>query len=213
MLSSQSSKAITILGIDPGLRNTGYGVIRKDGNNLATVAYGVISSGEGALPERLGRIFQELTLIINEYKPDCACIEIVFVNVNFKSSLALGQARGVAISALTNYHLPITEITALQIKQSVVGYGKATKEQINKMVMTLLKIENGIHLKHDAADALACAISYAFLMPTNKINISPNVNKQNSTLVNNPNLELFKQQSRRKRKTSRWTSADLNKNN
>ena len=148
-----------ILGIDPGLRLTGFGLIEKSGQKLSYVTSGVIKSGEGELPERLGVLFSGLTEIIGTYQPDVCAVEIVFVNVNPQSTLLLGQARGAAISAAVNQKLPVAEYTALQVKQSVVGHGKAAKEQVQEMVKRLLSLPAAPQA--DAADALACAICHA----------------------------------------------------
>ncbi len=148
-----------ILGIDPGLRITGFGLVEKQGNRLGYVTSGVIKSGEGELPERLGVIFASLGELLNEHQPDCAAVEKVFVNVNPQSTLLLGQARGAAISALVAHRLPVAEYTALQIKQAVVGRGKAAKEQVQEMVKRLLSLPAAPGT--DASDALACAICHA----------------------------------------------------
>ena len=148
-----------ILGVDPGLRITGFGLVEKQGNRLGYVTSGVIKSGAGELPERLGVIFASLREILNEHRPDCAAVEQVFVNVNPQSTLLLGQARGAAISALVAHRLPVAEYTALQIKQAVVGRGKAAKEQVQEMVKRLLGLPAAPGA--DAADALACAICHA----------------------------------------------------
>ena len=154
------STAIRILGIDPGLRVTGFGVIEKQANNLRYVASGCIKSvAEQALPQRLKSLLDGLDEIIQQYQPQQSAVEIVFVNVNPQSTLLLGQARGAAICALVQAGLPVAEYTALQIKQAVVGQGKAPKEQVQKMVMRLLKLSTPPSA--DAADALACAICHA----------------------------------------------------
>ena len=148
-----------IRGIDPGLRITGFGLVEKQGNRLGYVTSGVIKSGEGELPERLGVIFSSLGELLQEHRPDCAAVEKVFVNVNPQSTLLLGQARGAAISALVAHRLPVAEYTALQIKQAVVGRGKAAKEQVQEMVKRLLSLP--VAPGTDASDALACAICHA----------------------------------------------------
>ncbi|MFM2400471.1 MAG: crossover junction endodeoxyribonuclease RuvC [Pseudomonadota bacterium] len=148
-----------ILGIDPGSRVTGFGVIDCAGSKIAYVASGVIRTSEGALPERIGEIVAGIGQVAAQYAPDLSAVEQVFVNVNPKATLMLGQARGAAIAALVGAQLPVHEYTALQVKQSVVGYGKAKKEQVQEMVMRLLKLP-GIP-SSDAADALACAICHA----------------------------------------------------
>lgn len=148
-----------ILGIDPGLRLTGFGLIDQAGQKLSYVTSGVIKSGEGELPARLGVLFSSLTELIETHRPDVCAIEIVFVNVNPQSTLLLGQARGAAISAAVSRKLAVTEYTALQVKQSVVGHGKAAKEQVQDMVRRLLSLPAAPQA--DAADALACAICHA----------------------------------------------------
>lgn len=122
-----------ILGIDPGLRTTGFGIIHKKGNSLVYIASGTVKTpAEAGLPLRLKTIFDGISEIIAEYQPDCAAIEKVFVNVNPQSTLLLGQARGAAISALVASELAVYEFTALQIKQAVVGHGKAQKSRFRK---------------------------------------------------------------------------------
>ncbi|MCB6183444.1 crossover junction endodeoxyribonuclease RuvC [Leeia sp. TBRC 13508] len=148
-----------ILGIDPGLRVTGFGLIDQAGQQFAYVQSGCIKSGEGELPQRLKVIFDSIGEIINTYKPDLAVIEKVFVNVNPQSTLLLGQARGAAISAMVARDIPVAEYTALQIKQAVVGNGHAAKEQVQEMVKRLLQLP--AVPQADAADALAAAICHA----------------------------------------------------
>lgn len=148
-----------ILGLDPGLRVTGYGVIDKTGQNLSYVTSGVIRTGEGALPERIRVLFAGIQEIVTTYRPEAAAVEKVFVNVNPQSTLLLGQARGAAIAALTHVGQPVYEYTALQVKQAVVGNGHADKQQVMHMVRRLLGLP--AEPKADAADALACAICHA----------------------------------------------------
>ena len=149
-----------ILGIDPGLRTTGFGVIQHRANKLAYIASGTISTPTDVeLPERLKIIFSGVSEIIRTYAPDCAVIEKVFVNVNPQSTLLLGQARGAAISALVAANLAVHEYTALQLKQAVVGHGKAHKKQVQDMVQRLLALPDLPGT--DAADALGVAICHA----------------------------------------------------
>jgi crossover junction endodeoxyribonuclease RuvC len=149
-----------ILGIDPGLRTTGFGLIDKQGNKLRYIASGTIKTvAEGALPARLKIILQGIGEVVRTYQPDCAAIEQVFVNVNPQSTLLLGQARGAAITALVGADLSVAEYTALQVKQAVVGHGKAAKEQVQDMVARLLVLP-GLP-GSDAADALGVAICHA----------------------------------------------------
>jgi crossover junction endodeoxyribonuclease RuvC len=151
--------AIRILGIDPGLRTTGFGVIDAEGQERRYVASGCIRSGEGTLPERLKVLLDGVSEICTHYAPDCAAIEQVFVNVNPQSTLLLGQARGALICALVLAKLPVAEYTALQVKQAVVGNGHAAKEQVSHMVQRLLALAG--EPQADAADALACALTHA----------------------------------------------------
>ncbi len=151
-----------VLGIDPGLQRTGFGVVDVDGARLAYVASGVVSTSEaprGDLPQRLRIIFEGVREVMQRYTPDCASAEIVFVNVNPQSTLLLGQARGAALAALVSGGLPVAEYTALQMKKAVVGHGLANKSQVQAMVCRLLHLraEPG----KDAADALGLAITHA----------------------------------------------------
>ncbi|WP_091907383.1 crossover junction endodeoxyribonuclease RuvC [Chitinasiproducens palmae] len=148
-----------IIGIDPGLRVTGFGVIDKQGQQLAYVASGVIRSGDGDLPTRLGVLYRGIRTLLDEHRPDMAAIEQVFVNVNPQSTLLLGQARGAALCALVSAEIPISEYTPMQLKQAVVGTGRAGKEQVQAMVTRLLRL-NGMP-STDAADALGVAICHA----------------------------------------------------
>ena len=148
-----------ILGLDPGLRVTGYGVIEKMGAVLVYIASGCIKSPDGELPDRLKNILNSVQEIILSYAPDEVAVEKVFVNINPQSTLLLGQARGAAICAAVAQNLPVSEYTALQVKQAVVGNGHATKEQVQEMVKRLLKLSG--YPSADAADALACAICHA----------------------------------------------------
>ena len=148
-----------ILGIDPGLQVTGFGVIDKIGPRLVYVTSGCVKSGSGELPVRLGVILQGMREVIAVNLPTQTAIEKVFVNVNPQSTLLLGQARGAAICAAVLAGLPVAEYTALQIKQAVVGFGKAQKEQVQMMVKRLLALPGDP--SPDAADALACAICHA----------------------------------------------------
>ena len=148
-----------ILGLDPGLRITGYGVIEKAGSTLSYITSGCIKSPDGELPDRLKNILNSVQEVISRYAPGEVAVEKVFVNVNPQSTLLLGQARGAAICAAVAQNLPVSEYTALQVKQAVVGNGHATKEQVQEMVKRLLKLSG--YPSPDAADALACAICHA----------------------------------------------------
>jgi crossover junction endodeoxyribonuclease RuvC len=151
-----------VLGIDPGLQRTGFGVIDVDGPRLTYVASGTISTLEaprGDIPGRLKIIFDGVQEVMRSYAPDCACAEIVFVSINPQSTLLLGQARGAALAALVAGGLGVAEYTALQMKKAVVGHGLANKAQVQEMVRRLLKLP-ALPGK-DAADALGLAISHA----------------------------------------------------
>jgi len=148
-----------ILGIDPGSRFTGFGVIDTEGTRLSYLASGCIRITDTELPDRLRTIFDGLTEIVRTHQPDLVAIERVFMARNADSALKLGQARGAAITAVIQHELPVAEYTALQIKQAVVGNGHAGKEQVQHMVRALLSLSGTPQA--DAADALACAICHA----------------------------------------------------
>ncbi len=141
------------------MRITGFGLITLAGKDLAYLTSGCIRTPDAALPERLKSILNGLAEIIAEHKPDYVAVEQVFVNVNPKSTLLLGQARGAAICAAVAANVQVAEYTALQVKQAVVGNGHAAKEQVQQMVMRLLRLPGAPSA--DAADALACAICHA----------------------------------------------------
>jgi crossover junction endodeoxyribonuclease RuvC len=150
---------LRILGIDPGLRATGFGIVDKAGHGITYVASGCIRTRDGDLPARLKILLDGLEAVIAEHRPDQVAVEQVFVNVNPQSTLLLGQARGTAICAAVMHALPVSEYTALQVKQAVVGNGHAAKDQVQEMVKRLLRITGSPSA--DAADALACAICHA----------------------------------------------------
>ena len=145
-----------ILGIDPGLRTTGFGVVEKDGQQLHYIASGTIRTDkqvQGNLPERLKVLFDGIHEVVARYQPESSAVEIVFVNVNPQATLLLGQARGACVTAL------VTEYTALQMKKSIAGHGKAHKAQVQEMVKRLLNLDRLPGT--DAADALGLAITHA----------------------------------------------------
>ncbi|TWO72112.1 crossover junction endodeoxyribonuclease RuvC [Caenimonas sedimenti] len=151
-----------ILGIDPGLQTTGFGVIESDGGGLRYVASGTITTthlDRGNLPARLKVLYEGIEEVRTRYQPDIAAVEIVFVNVNPQATLLLGQARGACVTALVVGQLEVAEYTALQMKQAVAGYGKAGKAEVQEMVKRLLQLP-GLPGK-DAADALGIAITHA----------------------------------------------------
>ncbi len=151
-----------MLGLDPGLRKTGFGIVSYQNNKFKYITSGVISTigKNNSLEYRLTIILDSLTTIIKEHQPDFACIEKVFVNMNPQGTLLLGQARGAIIANCIMHKIPIAEYSALQIKKSVVGYGHADKQQVAKMVCYLLALEGT--LQSDSADALATAITHLF---------------------------------------------------
>ena len=162
---------IRILGIDPGLRLTGFGVIEKVGEKIIYVASGTINTASGKknkiegeddreeLPARLKIIIDSLFEVIDTYHPNQVAVEKVFVNVNPQSTLLLGQARGAALTALVTKDLPVAEYTALQMKKAITGHGRAAKSQIQEMVKRMLSLP-GLP-GTDAADALGLAITHA----------------------------------------------------
>ena len=155
-----------ILGIDPGLQTTGFGVLDADGPALTYVASGTITTRHlptGDLPARLKVLFDGICEVVQRYQPDEAAVEIVFVNVNPQATLLLGQARGACVTALVSRNLPVAEYTALQMKKAVAGYGKAGKAEVQEMVKRLLKLP-GLP-GSDAADALGLAIAHAHIGP------------------------------------------------
>ena len=151
-----------VLGIDPGLQTTGFGVVEFSGAKLTYVASGTISTTHlprADLAARIGVLFYGISEVSQRYRPDAAALEIVFVNVNPQSTLLLGQARGACLAALVHQQLPVAEYTALQMKKSIAGHGKAGKAQVQEMVKRLLNLP-GLP-GPDAADALGLAITHA----------------------------------------------------
>ena len=147
-----------ILGIDPGSRMTGVGIIEVNGDRVTPVFYGVIRAGTGEFNERLGIIFSELQQLIGEHKPDQVAIESVFIAKNAASAIKLGQARGAAVCAAIACQLPVSDYTPRSVKQAIVGRGGADKTQVQHMVGILLGIRGEI--QNDAADALAVALCH-----------------------------------------------------
>ena len=158
-MTLERAGALRILGIDPGLRVTGFGVIEASAGKLRYISSGRVRSGDGDLAARLKLILGGLAEVIDANRPQEVAVEKVFVNVNPQSTLLLGQARGTAICAAVIAGLPVAEYTALQVKQAVVGKGHAQKEQVQHMVRRLLALP--ADPSPDAADALACAICHA----------------------------------------------------
>lgn len=157
---SSEGKALTILGIDPGLANTGWGIVRKVGSRYDAVAYGCITSrANWEVTRRLKFVFDELTAVIARYHPSELGIEAVYFGANTKSAFATGQARGAALIACAEEDLSVGEYTPMQIKQAVVGTGTADKGQVAYMVRAILSLDHLPHPDH-ASDALAAAICH-----------------------------------------------------
>ena len=149
-----------ILGIDPGYAIMGYGIIEMTGNHFSPVAYGALTTDKDMeMPDRLKHLYTGLMEVIAEYEPDEVSIEQLFFNTNTTTAILVGQARGVAILACANSGLPISEYTPLQIKQGLIGYGRADKKQIQSMVKTILNLKQ-VPKPDDTADALAAAICH-----------------------------------------------------
>ncbi len=147
-----------VLGIDPGSQLTGYGVVTVTGDRYSYAASGCIRTGRGPMPERLGEIYRGVSELIERFAPDEFAIESVFLAKNPQSALKLGQARGVAIAAAVAAELPVHEYAAREVKQAIVGTGKANKVQVQHMVQTLLELSG--KPQADAADALAIALCH-----------------------------------------------------
>lgn len=149
-----------VIGLDPGLARTGYGVVDGSGSELILVQYGVITTDAGeALSTRLYKLHQQLDKLLVSFSPQIAVVEQLFFGNNSRTAIAVGQARGVILLALEANHLPIAEYTPMQIKQAITGYGQADKIQMQRMVSMLLGLEQVV-CPDDAADALAAAICY-----------------------------------------------------
>lgn len=149
-----------ILGIDPGYAILGYGVLDKVGNRFQVVTYGsILTDAKMDMPSRLRVLYDELKVIIDTYKPEEAAIEELFFNNNAKTAIMVGEARGVAVLACAHGQLKISEYTPLQIKQALVGYGRADKKQVQAMVKAILNLEK-VPKPDDTADALAAAICH-----------------------------------------------------
>ncbi|MDE0310014.1 MAG: crossover junction endodeoxyribonuclease RuvC [Acidiferrobacterales bacterium] len=152
-----------ILGIDPGSRITGYGVIETSVGTVRHIDSGCIKTVSGSLPERLDEIYHRVSDIINRHNPDVAVVEQIFVSVNPGSALKLGHARGAAICACMASKIKLYEYTPREIKKTITGYGGADKEQVQYMVSMLLMIDK--QLGQDEADALAAALAHYHYIP------------------------------------------------
>ena len=151
-----------IFGIDPGSQRTGYGCIDSDGSRCELVACGAITVPSGCpFPDRLVRIFDALAALLATHRPASVVVEEVFYGRNARSALKLGQARGVALLAAARAGLPVAEYAAATVKQAVVGYGRADKQQVQRMVALLLGLDEPPS-PHDVSDALAVAVCHAY---------------------------------------------------
>jgi len=149
-----------VLGLDPGLATTGWGVVEGEGQELALVEFGIITTAPGQpLARRLRSLYLDLTGLISRQRPDGAAVEELFFSRNARTAFTVGQARGVVLLTLANAGLPVHEYTPLQVKQAVVGYGRATKQQVQQMVRMLLGLPE-VPRPDDAADAVAVAICH-----------------------------------------------------
>ncbi len=147
-----------ILGIDPGLAKTGFGLIKKEKEKIKLIDYGCLTTTASVKPgERLKKIYDEIKKIIKKYKPDLVVLEKLFFAKNAKTALKVGEARGIIILACYERKTPFIELTPLEVKLALTGYGRATKKQIQKIVQTLLKLKK-IPQPDDAADAIALAL-------------------------------------------------------
>jgi len=166
LASESSGSAIVVLGVDPGIAITGYGVVRQHQDTLESMTYGVITTPAGwPLPRRLQHLYRELSALTEAYHPAEASVEELFFARNARTALSVGHARGVILLALADAGLPTYEYTPLQVKQAVTGYGRASKEQMQEMVRLLLQLEKTPQ-PDDAADALAMAICHAHSLST-----------------------------------------------
>ena len=159
----KKENTIRILGIDPGLQITGFGIIESDGRTSRYIHSGNVKAKNAkhdvTIPHRLGIIFSKLNEVITQFQPDEVAVEEVFINKNASSSLKLGHARGAAICAAVHHHVPVSEYSARSVKQAVVGNGAANKDQIQHMVLRLLSLRG--ELQADEADALAVSLCHA----------------------------------------------------
>jgi len=149
-----------VLGIDPGTATTGYGVVEESGEGLRALAYGVVTTPPDLpLPQRLQAIYRELRRLVREWQPDAAAVEELYFNVNVRTAMSVGQARGVALLAMADEGLTVAEYGPGEVKQALTGYGGAEKRQMQEMVRMLLGLPS-IPRPDDAADALAVAICH-----------------------------------------------------
>ncbi len=151
-----------ILGIDPGIGRTGWGIIGVESSKLKVQSYGCIETSlKLSVEKRLEAIYQEIRRVMEEYEPDALAIEELFFNTNSKTAMVVGQARGVMLLAASQSNIPVSVYTPLQVKIAVTGYGRAEKSQVGMMIKTLLKLTS-IPKPDDTSDALAVALTHAF---------------------------------------------------
>ncbi|MCL1846806.1 MAG: crossover junction endodeoxyribonuclease RuvC [Coriobacteriia bacterium] len=164
-MQAKTAEPVVILGVDPGLANTGWGIIELSGSRKRAVAYGCITTDAGSgIAQRLKQIYDEITAVIERYQPSELAIESVFFGSNTQSALSTGQARGAALLAAAARELAIGEYSPTQVKQVTVGVGRAQKQQVQYMVKVMLKLDHEPTPDH-AADALAVALCHAQLRP------------------------------------------------
>lgn len=157
--------SMLVLGIDPGTAATGYGLVSKEGDELTLVVYGTVNTPRHMpLPQRLQTVYRELGEIISQHRPDAVAVERLFFSKNARTALSVGQAQGVALLAAAEAGVPTHEYTPLQVKQSVVGYGRATKAQVQQLVKMLLALDS-VPQPDDAADAIAVAVCHLHSAP------------------------------------------------
>jgi len=162
-----------ILGIDPGIALTGFGIVEKEGVGIKAGSYGHISTESGTpVPDRLKILYDDMVNIVREYRPDVVAVEELFFNKNAKTAIIAAQARGVIILSAVNNGVDVAEYTPLQVKQAVIGYGRASKHQVQFMVKELLRLKE-IPKPDDTADALAIAICHA-----NSMDIMKNLDRE-----------------------------------
>jgi crossover junction endodeoxyribonuclease RuvC len=160
------NRVTRVLGIDPGSRVTGFGVIESDGNRSRHLHSGCIRTVAGDFPRRLGEIFVGITGLLDDWRPHEVAVEQVFVSRNASSALKLGQARGAAITAVVNRELPVYGYTPAAVKQGLVGNGRAEKEQVQHMIRVILGLQGDMSL--DQSDALAIALCHAHSQATRR---------------------------------------------
>jgi len=157
----KGGRLMIVLGVDPGTAITGYGIVNFTSSKMEAIHFGVIrTSPDTITADRLKSIYGAMSVLIDTYNPACMAVEQLFFNKNVTTALAVGQARGVVLLAAAQRGIPVAEYTPLQVKQAVVGYGRAEKRQIQEMVRILLKLES-LPKPDDAADALAIAICHS----------------------------------------------------